>query len=170
MTRNERLFVIFYLGKAKGNATLAAALAGYKHPRRIGNRLSTKVHIREAIEAKLNEVAMSEEEVLIRLSERAASDPGAFIRFNADGSPDQLPALDLTRARRKGQLGNLKKIKTRRTPGDNPMEITEVELYDALPALALLAKYHGLIDKGKVEDETAADPIEEIAKRGRSQA
>lgn len=104
---------------------------------------------------------MPEEEVLMRISERASSSAEHFVTFHHPESPDALPFLDLNRAKRKGQLGNLKKIKTRRTPGDYPQEITEVEIHDALPALLLLAKYHGLIDKG---DERKLSEAELLAK------
>jgi hypothetical protein len=57
-----------------------------------------------------------------------------------------------TSVRHRGKLGNLKKMKANRTGGDDPLEVVEVELYDALPALALLAKIHGLVDRKAAVD------------------
>lgn len=150
MTTREKLFVNYYLGRCKGNATRAALLAGFGSNANSAGvfafRLLRKVKIREAIDAKLDEIAMTEEEVLLRISQRAASSAEHFIIFHRPESPDALPSLDLTKAKRRGQLGSLKKLKTTRTSGDHPQEVTEVEIHDALPALALLAKFHGLLD------------------------
>jgi phage terminase small subunit len=144
----ERLFIKYYLGRAKGNATLAAQLAGYgsnaNSSHVLGSRLLRKVTIREAIDAKLDKATMPDEEILARLAERAASSAEDFLTFSKDAAPDTLPRLDLRRARRKGKLGNIKKIKSTRSGDDDPHEVTEVEIHDALPALALLARIRGL--------------------------
>lgn len=54
LSERERRFVEAYMGKAAGNATKAAELAGYsvKSARRIGTRLSTKDYIQAAIESR----------------------------------------------------------------------------------------------------------------------
>ncbi|MEQ1897732.1 MAG: terminase small subunit [Vicinamibacterales bacterium] len=53
-SERERRFVEAYLGDAAGNATRAAALAGYslKSARRIGTRLSSEFHIQHAIDER----------------------------------------------------------------------------------------------------------------------
>lgn len=53
-SERERRFIEAFMGEAAGNATEAARLAGYspKSARRIGTRLSSKVHIRAAIEQR----------------------------------------------------------------------------------------------------------------------
>ncbi len=156
------MFVIYYLGRAKANGAAAARLAGYADPARDAYDLMIKREIREAIDAKIDQIGMTEEEVLIRISERAESGMEHFVTFNPDGSPHSLPSLDLRKARRKGQLGNIKKIKTTRTPGDNPMEITEVEVHDSLPALALLAKIHGLTERKANGGDSETETIREF--------
>lgn len=158
MTSKERRFVNYYLGKAKGNGTLAARLAGYDHPRQLAVRLLSKVNIREAIESTLVLEAMDAAEVLSRLADRARSGAGDFLRFDPDAGPDKMPALDLRKAKRRGQLGNIKKLKTSRAAGDDPLEVVEVEIHDSLPALALLAKYHGLTTPRGDDDRAEAPP------------
>jgi hypothetical protein len=171
--RNERLFVIYYLGKAKGNATEAAKLAGFGSNRNSsgwhGHQLLKKPKIREAIDAKLDQIAMSQEEVLVRLSERAASSAEDFVTVRDKDDPHALPYLDLRKARRRGQLGNVKKLKTTRSPGNDPQEVTEVEVHDALPALALLMKFYGLGESPPPPDD-AANPVGEILGRIRKKA
>lgn len=150
LTLKEKLFVRYYLGSEKGNATRAALRAGFGTTSNscgvAGHHLLRNPKIRAAIDANLNEVAMSEEEVLIRLSDRAASDAGDFIAFDADASPNRPPSLDLRRAKRRGKLGSIRKIKVNQAAPDLPAVITEVEIHDPLPALALLLKYHGIAD------------------------
>lgn len=158
MTSKAKKFVAFYLGKAAGNATAAARMAGYLQSdgalRVTASRLLTNANVAAAIQSKLDTIMMSQEEVLLRLSERAASSAEDFVRFDKDGPPESLPKLDLRKARRRGKLGNLKKFKASRRGVDDPLEIVEVEIHDALPALALLAKFHGLDERKAKEPPT----------------
>ena len=154
-----RRFVMYYLGKAAGNGTLAATLAGYRNPAVAAHRLIRNDKVIDAINAKLVKAEMDADEVLARLSDRASSSAEDFLKIDRDRSPDQLPSLDLRKAKRRGMLGNIKKIKANRSSGDNPLEVVEVELHDALPALALLAKYHGL---DKPEEKPEAKQVIEV--------
>lgn len=151
-------FVTYYLGKAKGNGTLAATMAGYKNPAVAASRLIRNDKVRRLIESRLSNAAMDAEEVLIRISRRAESTAADFMKFDPDGSSNALPSLDLRGARRKGSLDNIKKLKANRTPGNNPLEVVEVELHDALAALAMLAKYHGLNNPKAEEAKDALKP------------
>jgi hypothetical protein len=164
----QQQFVDHYLGDAGGNATKAAAMAGYAHPHVACSRLLANVSIRQAIDFALQLSAMSRTEVLARLSMLAKSDASDFLRYDADKGPDQMPRLDLTRARRRGKLVHIKKLKASRSGGDDPLEIVEVELRDPMPPLALLAKYHGLLTE-KFEVEVSADvkgmPDDELIRR-----
>ena len=49
LTPKQRAFVKAYRGQAKGNATEAARLAGYKHPRQMGSENLTKPDIQQAL-------------------------------------------------------------------------------------------------------------------------
>lgn len=162
----ERLFVVYYLGKAEGNGTLAATMAGYGNPAVAASRLIRRDKIRQAIDARLDKAAMEADEVLARLSELGRIDMSDFVSVGRSGTP----SLDLDKAARRGKLSGVKKLKANRIDlgGDSPpLDIVEVELHNPIPALALLAKYHGLTTEtpspedlsGKTEAE-----LEEIAR------
>lgn len=166
LTTRERLFVTYYLGKAEGNGTLAATMAGYGNPAVAASRLIRRDKIRRAIDAKLDKAAMDADEVLARLSDLGRANMSDFVSIGANGLPD----LDLDKARRRGKLSGVKKLKASRVGGGDespPMEIVELELHSPIQALALLAKYHGLTGEtpsnedlsGKTEAE-----LEEIAR------
>ena len=155
-TPRQRQFVALYLGKAKGNATLAATMAGYRWPGVAGPRLLTDGRIAVLVEARLDLLMADADECLARLSALARSSMGDFLRFAPGAEGDDIPALDLRKARRRGQLGSIRKLKrTARTipRGDGPPETettVELELHDPIKALALLAKFHGL-DRPRAE-------------------
>ena len=158
---NERLFVDFYLGKAKGNATQAAAMAGYGNPGQTGSRLVKKAHILRAIESKVSRICMSQEEVLARVSDLARTDMADFLRFSSLNGP---ASLDLIKAKRKQSLGGIKKLKASRIDRgeDDPLDVVEVELHSPIEALKLLMKYHKLIDAAKEDGaEKGKKPISE---------
>lgn len=125
------------------NATEAALRAGYseKTAHAIGWENLRKPEILEAIQARLDETAMSANEVLMRLAEHARGDIDDYLDDNG--------AFDLAKARRAAKTKLIKKFKTKttvRTYGEAEVETTEVEfeLYDAQAALSLLGKRHKL--------------------------
>lgn len=143
LTHKQRLFVAYYLGEAKGNATQAARMAGYAWPHKVAERLVGKSGIKAAIAAKLAKAAMSADEVLARLSEFAAADLSEYITVDEDGEG----WVDLTRAKKR--LRVVKKLKfTRKTFERDGIATTdttaEIELHSPLAALDKLAQYHGL--------------------------
>jgi len=96
---------------------------------------------------------MSAAELLVRLSVLASTDAGDFLDFNhPDAKPGEPPRVDLHRARRRGKLACIRRLReTTRTTlgrGDEPPTVErtlEIEFHDATKPLALLAKLHGLI-------------------------
>lgn len=164
----ERLFVSYFLGKAKGNGTLAATLAGYKDPSVVAFRLLRKSHISDAIERKINKVEMDQEEVLARMARLARADAGDFLRFDSLDGP---PKLDLLKAKRRDQLACIKKLKATRTGGEEPLEIVETELFAPIEALKFFAKIHGMLeDKVQQKDSGLARSLEIKRERERSRA
>jgi phage terminase small subunit len=160
LTSKQRLFVAYYLGEAKGNATQAARMAGYSSPQKQGSQLLAKTRIRAAIESKLAKVAMSADEVLARLSEFAAADLSDFISVTDDGEG----WVDLTRTKKRLRI--VKKLKfTKRTFEREGLSTTdqtaEIELHSPLAALDKLAQYHRLYDEkpGAVNPHAVAPRI-----------
>lgn len=145
LSYRQRLFVAYFLGKANGNATEAARLAGYAHPHVQGTRTLANVSVRVAIDARVAEAAMSADEVLARLSEHASGDIADHLKVNEHGDI----SLDFKSAKKADKLRLIKKIRPTRYG-------TAVEFYDSQAALDKLAKYHGLYS----DDGTAATASE----------
>jgi phage terminase small subunit len=157
LTPKERLFVDFYLGESRFNATDAARRAGYKGN---DNTLSSvgydnlrKPEIATLVDTRINEAAMSANEVLARLSDIASGKIADLM--DEEGRFD----LKLAKQRKKDQL--LKKLKIKRfskqvdshAEGGEEKEIIETsliteevefEMYSAHEALRDLGKYHKL--------------------------
>jgi phage terminase small subunit len=126
LSYKRRAFVEAYL--QTWNATEAAGQAGYKHPNKQGPRLLVSVGIQDAIKARLSEMAMDADEVLVRLSQQATADISDFLK---DGG-----GIDWQKVKEKGYL--IKSILHRKG------QHTKIELYDAQSALALLGKHYRL--------------------------
>lgn len=140
----QQRFVVEYT--ACWNATEAARRAGYAHPNKQGPALLVNLGIQTAIKARLAQLAMPADEVLIRLGQHARGSMGDFIRLDEKGAPDGF------------NLGPdapqhlIKKVSI------TDRGIT-FELYDAQAALALLARHHGLlVDRSEVSGP-AGGPI-----------
>ena len=165
LSYKERQFVAYYLGVSNGNATDAAVRAGYGSTRdsacTLGLRLLGKVGIRAAIDAKMDQVAMAQDEILARLSDIASASLGDFLEIDEDGH-----RVTLLKGKRRGKLHTLKKVKTKtrtyqRRDDDEPTveTETEIEVKDALPALVKLGEYRGLF-KERIDVTTGDEPIQ----------
>lgn len=142
MTPKQQIFVNEYL--KCWNATEAARRAGYEGNENtlssVGYENLRKPDIDDAISRRLQENAMSADEVLMRLADQARGDVGDFVSFQ-EGL--RLPIIDLAKSKDKTHL--IKKIKYGK---DGQIEF---ELYDAQSALVHLGKAHGLFtDKVQV--------------------
>lgn len=147
MNAKQAAFVEYYL--QCWNASEAARLAGYSVANAdvVGSRLLVNVGIKAAINARIEQLKMSANEVLVRLAEHARGD---ILDFIDDEGRATIAAM---RAVKKGRL--IKKIKhTERTFGSTDFPTTEktleLELYDAQAALVQIGKVHRLFAE-KVE-------------------
>lgn len=125
--------------KYSGNdATLAAT----------ASRLLRNDKVLAYIKVNLDTYAMSAAEVLTRLTDIARGDLADAL--NTMGGVDPLEAA------RRGKSHLIKRFKTKTTyfGGDDGGESheEEIEMYDSLKALEMLAKYHDLTNKVRVED------------------
>lgn len=140
LTVRQRLFVSAFLGPATGNASEAARIAGYSSPRQQGTENLAKPAIRAAIEEKLDQVAMTADEVLLRLSDQASADIGRFLRYDASGEP----GIDIKAMKDAGKTHLIKGIKPTKYG-------VVIELHDAQAALEKLGRYHKLfVDRSEV--------------------
>ena len=133
LTKKQQAFVEHYL--REWNATRAAVLAGYseKTARSIGSENLTKPDIAAAIQARLDELKMSADEVLLRLADQARATMDDFI------DPER-GEVDLARAAARGKLHLVKKFS--RSTGK--VETVTIELHDAQAALVQLGRHHKL--------------------------
>jgi phage terminase small subunit len=144
LTSKQQLFVYEYLKCF--NATRAAIAAGYseKTAYSYGHQLLKKLEVSRAIEQFMQENAMSASEVIHHLTTIARGDMDELIDPNGN--------LDIHEARQHGATNLIKKVRQRSiVTEDSDIHEAEIEPYDRLKALELLAKYHNLTTTTRVE-------------------
>jgi phage terminase small subunit len=157
LTDKQKLFAAAYIETL--NATEAARRAGYDGTDAslavIGHENLKKPKIKTLIDEYLNEYAMSAAEVLYHLTDIARGDYGDML--NSMGAPDASTAQE----NKKTHL--IKKVRTKTITTDE-QEIFEVEIepYDRLKALDLLAKFHQLTTTTRVEINWQDQAVEDI--------
>src|SRR5687767_14617881 len=140
LTNKQRVFIDEYL--ISWNATEAARKAGYSFPNVEGPKNLVKPSIAVEIRQRINEKAMTADEVLTSVAEIGRGDLSRYI--TRDGE------INIQLLREDGQGHLLKKYKrTRRIirqkdGGEIETESTEAELYAADAAHDKLMRYHGL--------------------------
>lgn len=150
LTGKQKLFVDHYIICL--NATEAARRAGYAGDdvtlSAVGSENLRKPQILNAIDERLNTYAMSANEVLTHLTDIARGDIGDAL--------NQFGAIDPLEAKKRGKSHLIKRFKTKfiattdKGGSDTEISETEIEMYDRLKALDLLAKYHDLVNRIKV--------------------
>lgn len=140
LTNKQQVFIDEYI--KSWNATDAARLAGYKATNGslavIGYENLRKLKIKEAIDLKLKESAMSADEVLSRLARIARGNIKNVINVS---NAEDVEELDNDHSL------TIKKFKRRIThskDGEETYEDIELELYSAHEAQRDLGKYHSL--------------------------
>ena len=176
MTDKQKLFVEYYL--RCWNATEAARQAGYAGNlstlTSVGSENMTKPDIEAYISKRMDEVSMSTNEILHRLTEWGRGTVEPFL--TEDGFSE---AIDVNSEEARKAVGLIKKIKQDETAlkaqtpeGDTILKRKfEIELHDAKDAVIQLAKIRGMYTKkvkhsGEVKilkwDEEEGDPAEYI--------
>lgn len=138
-TNKQRVWIEEYL--QCWNATEAARRAGYANPNTAGPRLLLNDSIREKIQARLDELVMSADEVLVTLSDIAHGGIEDFMNVDESGKLK----FDFKRAKKEGKLHLISKIIPTR-------EGLKVELHDRMQALQLIGRHYGMFkDVSEVE-------------------
>jgi phage terminase small subunit len=163
LTDKQKLFAAAYIETL--NATESARRAGYQGDDNtlgvIGHENLRKPKIKALIDEYLNAHAMSAAEVLYHLTDIARGDIGMYL--GKSGRPDlsSLISDESPVGGRKTRL--IKKVRTKNLVKDKEaVEEIEIELYDRLKALDLLAKYHQLTTTTRVEVSFEDQVIEAI--------
>ncbi len=141
MTKRQQLFIHFYLADSAGrlNGAAAARRAGYRNPKQDAYRLLLDPDVKAAIDAAMNEAAMSAAEVLYRLSLIARGSLGSFL-YGDDDNVNAALSLDTIAARESIYL--VKNLSYGMSNGER--YISHIKLHDPLVALDKLARVHGL--------------------------
>jgi len=140
LSPKQLAFVEAYL--TTWNGAEAARLAGYSEhtAREQASRLLTNVNVQAAIQARLAELKMSADEVLVRLTDHARGSLAPFLRRTPDGD---LRGFDLSDEQPLHLLQKIS-ITTRRLKDDETEEKVALELHPVQGALTLLGKHHKL--------------------------
>jgi phage terminase small subunit len=146
----QRLFAVYYLGKAAGNATEAARMAGFKWPDKYGPELLGNSRIQALIAQKVESAALPAEEVLARMADLASADLLPYLERDRNGEWQ----LDVSKLKAAGKGHLVRKLKASK-------DGVEVEIRDSLVALQRLGEYHGLWDRQKPPDVS----LVELARR-----
>lgn len=166
MRNKQKVFILEYVRDF--NATQAAIRAGYspKTAYSIGQENLRKPEIAAAIRARIDEKAMTADEVLTRLAEHARGDMGDFMDISSMAF-----GLNLNKAKELGLTRLIHKIKQRTVTHidkDGEEEETntiEFELYDAQSALAHLGRHHELFTD-KTDITSGGEPIKTLDENG----
>jgi len=147
LTNKQKIFVEEYI--QCWNATKAAELAGYKGNkdtlRSVGCENLAKPYIKDYIDQRINEVSMSSNEVLKRLTDWGRGSIAPFLKAD-----DYSQSLDVSTESAQDNLQLIKKIKqndTVRTTDDDETVTNrtfEIELHDAKDAVDKIARIRGM--------------------------
>ena len=131
LTKKRRVFIEEYL--KCWNATEAARRAGYKHPNVYGPTLVNLSEIKEIIDARIAELTMEADEVLLRLSEIARGEHAKYIL--EDGK------IDVARMVQDDKAYLIVKIRELQHGGKH------IEFCDMQKALVDIGRHHGLFQE-----------------------
>lgn len=140
LTRRQRLFVEYYL--MYWDAQKAAIAAGYAETtaRAKSYKFLRDLVIRDAIDKRIEEAALSSDEVLARLSQQATANIADFLDLleavdPLTGKDIQLTLIDWKEVKDRGYL--IKKI-------ESTKDGFKIEMYDGQNALIKMGQHHKL--------------------------
>lgn len=159
LTHMQAMFAVSYVGRARGNKTEAARLAGYSGDNAQlavqGYQTFRNPKVREAIGALMKPLVMEQLEVLWRTSEEAQADMGDFLD---DEDPHK---VDLKKAQARGKLHLIKEIQTETTTtkkGEATRKV-KIKLVDAQAAKRDLARLNLKLDEDQPPPGSEDNPI-----------
>jgi len=144
LSNKQKAFISEYL--IDFNATRAAQRAGYKGNdatlASTGWEVLRNPEVEAAVRVRLQEKAMSADEVLMRLAENARADMGEWLTDDGE--------IDIAAMKVAQKTNMLRKVKRTRRSGESESGVMwdettiEVELHDQQAALVHIGKAHGL--------------------------
>jgi phage terminase small subunit len=160
LTMLQRAFVEHLTTDCMGNATEAAARAGYRSENRdslqvTASRLLRKAMVVAALKQRIARVLDDAQKRRDAIVMRATASMENFLEIDDDGQP----RIDWRKAQAMGALGQIKKLKPRivKAAGDVQILDIEFEVHDGLEALKLLAVLDGKLP-GEAPAQAGATP------------
>lgn len=155
LTVKQKEFVRYYLGRANGNASEAARLAGYGSPMQRGYELTHMPSVAAEIKRVLDERAMPANDVLARLADQARG-PSQYL-----SAAGERVYIDAERMIEDGMGHLIKGVKETVTKdGDR---IQTIEFADSQSALIHLGRFHKLFtDKTEVSGEDGGPVVVKV--------
>lgn len=148
LTPREEAFVEFLIGKAGGDASKAAEMAGYAAENRnalyaTASRTLSRAKVREAIARRLARANLSADWIRQMTAALAASNMGSFLTLDEKGSP----TIDWRKAEANGAFVQIRKYKEKGLQAGKVVSIIErsIETHNPAPYLQLLARMQGLV-------------------------
>ncbi len=136
-TYQEQKFVMKYTGEARGNAVLAAQLAGipggYSAQASRGSTMLKSAHVRAAVDAWMEAYGMSAAQLTHSIAELIQVNPGPFTKWNVDGTIE-------VKVPKKAEWEAHKHWVKGWTCDPDTGRVVKVELHDAFAARRELAK------------------------------
>ena len=164
MTPRRLRFVENYTGKAMGNATLAAKLAGYKDGAQEGWRLLQKKEIQVAVEKRMARALkrMGVDDLVKVLEDHASANLASYIeqKDHCEECGRYAPSFNLDALNADGLGHLLQEIRLNQKTGE-----TTIKFQPVGPAIDKLLKVAGAY-KPAVEEETSLASILAQALRG----
>lgn len=149
LTIKQRLLVSAITGSARGNATKAAEMAGYRSENRVALASTAyeqlrKPQIKEAIRLALAKKCGDAEWTRLSIIDLARSSMENYIYVDANG----IEQIDWATAAAAGAIGQIKEyeVKQVKDADGNTVFLPKIKLHDRVQALGMLAKMHGLIN------------------------
>lgn len=174
LTVKQRLFVAAIAGPARGNATKAAEMAGYRADNRIvlastASENLRKPHIQEAIALALAKRSATPDWAKTTLVDMAKSSLSNFVSVGNDGEPH----LDFAKAAAAGAIGQLKEFSADILPGEEGEQKVircKIKVHDRIAALGILLKLYGMLSDAGTGASPGELPMEKHPAAGRVKA
>jgi phage terminase small subunit len=153
-SKREQAFILYYTGEALFNGAEAARLAGYAEnsARITASKLLTKPNVLAAVTARIDELTMKSDEVMVRISEQGRGDLGKFIGLKEKEIAEH-PQSRLLKSYEHTISG----------VGAGREEKIKIELYSAQAALFQLWKHHQIAAGKATENIDVSDAKERLA-------
>lgn len=137
-TTQERKFIIAYVGRAKGNVTLAGKIAGLGRKPGTTHAVALQMlrlpHVRRALDAWMSAFAMNAVELTWRIGDMAMANMGPFVEW--DSTNNVLKVKPPNQETWEAHQHWVKRI----TADPKTGVVTDIELHDAMAAQRELAK------------------------------